>query len=432
MNNRDLLKEAIADAKAVKETAIANAKAALEEAFTPMIREKLAKKLEEMDDMDEAELDEAKKDEKEMKENFDMDESYDMEEAKTMDEADDMEEGKELDEMDLDELLRELDDMKEDDSEPVMEGEDDLINNPKGPSAHGNVAEEEEMGMGEEEEEIDLENMTEDDLKSFIEDVIADMVAAGELEGEIEGEDEEGEEEGEEEEEVKLEELFGLGKGSREEKALADIAGFFNSSYGQKLPGADAIKGLDPKSPEFKTKASKLLQTGDVAFQLGNYAAKELKSSLRGSDLLAKYLVALGIDPKTKAGGLDTGFVTTENSKKELQEALKAINILKAELNEVNLLNSKLLYVNKIFRAKNLTESQKVKVLGAFDKATTVKEAKLVFETLSSEVKEKKSQVTESMIGGASKAAGIAPTKQPILEVNNQFARWQQLAGITK
>jgi hypothetical protein len=353
-----------------------------------------------------------------------------MEEAKTMDEADDMEEGKELDEMDLDELLRELDDMKEDDSEPVMEGEDDLINNPKGPSAHGNVAEEEEMGMGEEEEEIDLENMTEDDLKSFIEDVIADMVAAGELEGEIEGEDEEGEEEGEEE--VKLEELFGLGKGSREDKALADIAGFFNSSYGQKLPGADAIKGLDPKSPEFKTKASKLLQTGDVAFQLGNYAAKELKSSLRGSDLLAKYLVALGLDPKTKASGLDTGFVTTENSKKELQEALKAINILKSELNEVNLLNSKLLYVNKIFRAKNLTESQKVKVLGAFDKATTVKEAKLVFETLSSEVKEKKSQVTESMIGGASKAAGIAPTKQPILEVNNQFARWQQLAGITK
>ena len=426
MNNRDLLKEAIADAKAVKETAIANAKAALEEAFTPMIREKLAKKLEEMDEVEEAEIEEAKKDEKEMKENFDTNESDDK-----VAEYDTMEEDDTLEEMDFEELLRELDDMKEDDSEPVMEGEDDLINNPKGPSAHGNVAEEEEMGMGEEEEEIDLENMTEDDLKSFIEDVIADMVAAGELEGEIEGEDEEGEEEGEEEE-VKLEELFGLGKGSREEKALADIAGFFNSSYGQKLPGADAIKGLDPKSPEFKTKASKLLQTGDVAFQLGNYAAKELKSSLRGSDLLAKYLVALGLDPKTKASGLDTGFVTTENSKKELQEALKAINILKAELNEVNLLNSKLLYVNKIFRAKNLTESQKVKVLGAFDKATTVKEAKLVFETLSSEVKEKKSPVTESMIGGASKAAGIAPTKQPILEVNNQFARWQQLAGITK
>ena len=306
MNNRDLLKEAIADAKAVKETAIANAKAALEEAFTPMIREKLAKKLEEMDEMDEAEDKKVAemKDEKEMKENFDMDESKEMDEAAEMYEADEVEEG-DLDEMDLDELLRELDELEEDNSEPVMEGEDDLINNPKGSTAHGNVAEEEEIEVGEEEEEIDLENMTEDDLKSFIEDVIADMVAAGELEGEIEGEDDEGEVEGEEEgedEEMKLEELFGLGKGSREDKALADIAGFFNSSYGQKLPGAGDIKGLDPKSPEFKTKASKLLQTGDVAYELGNYAAKELKSSLRGSDLLAKYLVALGLDPKTKAG----------------------------------------------------------------------------------------------------------------------------------
>ena len=64
--NRDLLKEAIADAKAVKETAIANAKAALEEAFTPFLKEKLAAKLAEIDDMEEAEIEEAKKDEKEM------------------------------------------------------------------------------------------------------------------------------------------------------------------------------------------------------------------------------------------------------------------------------------------------------------------------------------------------------------------------------
>jgi hypothetical protein len=81
-NNRDLLKEAIADAKAVKETAIANAKAALEEAFTPHLKSMLAAKLEEMDkeDVDEGydkyeeddvkeeistELDEAKKEDKE-------------------------------------------------------------------------------------------------------------------------------------------------------------------------------------------------------------------------------------------------------------------------------------------------------------------------------------------------------------------------------
>jgi hypothetical protein len=83
-----------------------------------------------------------------------------------------------------------------------------------------------------------------------------------------------------------------------------------------------------------------------------------------------------------------------------------------------------------VFKAKNLTESQKVKVLEAFDKATSIKETKLVFETLSEGLKEKKSPVNESLLrGSASKPSGVAE-KKPILEVDNQFARWQKLAGI--
>ena len=375
MNNRDLLKEAIADAKTVKETAIANAKAALEEAFTPYLREKLAAKLSEMDDMDEAEIEEAKKDEKEMKENFDMDESEYMDEAYKTNKADsmneeDMDEMKHnMDEMDLDELLRELDDMEEGKKEEMMEGEEDLINDPKGPTAHGNVAEEEEMEMGEEEEEIDLENMSEDDLKSFIEGVIADMVAAGELEGEMEGE--EGEEmEADEEEEISIDELM---DGLDERK-----------KYGGNKGDVPAAKRGDKK---------------DTAEEEG---VEDYKKKLK--EMEAK-----------------------------LEEAYAAIETVKTDLNEVNLLNAKLLYTNKIFRAKNLTESQKVKVLEAFDKATTAKEAKLVFETLLNEVKERKTgSLTESRIGGASKAAGIAPIKKPILEINDQFARWQHLAGIKK
>ena len=81
----------------------------------------------------------------------------------------------------------------------LKEEEEGLLNDPKTPTAHGNVAEEEEKEEASEEEEIDIENMDEDDLKKFIEDVIADMVAAGELEGNIEskeGEEEAGEEEG--------------------------------------------------------------------------------------------------------------------------------------------------------------------------------------------------------------------------------------------
>ena len=67
---------------------------------------------------------------------------------------------------------------------------------------------------------------------------------------------------------------------------------------------------------------------------------------------------------------------------KELEAALASVNELKSELNEVNLLNAKLLYTNKIFKAKNLTESKKVKVLKAFDNAKDVKSAKNYFRNI--------------------------------------------------
>ena len=396
MVNRDLLKEAIADAKAVKETAIVNAKAALEEAFTPYLKEKLAAKLAEMDEMDEAdEMTEMK--EKDMKETYDMEEAKHMN-KKEMDEMemDEMEmdemgmgKAKEMDEMDLDELLRELDAMDEEDStmeegkaayeyekgkkagekKAMTEEEEDLINNPGGAGnlpKYQDMVEEEDYtdedadGVEDsEDEEIDIENMDESDLKSFIEGVIADMVAAGELEGGSEGM--EGEEE-ESEEEVEINE---------------------RKKYGGNKGDVPAKKRGDKK---------------DTAEEEG---VEDYKKKLK-------------------------------EMKEELNEAYNALSTIKTELQEVNLFNAKLLYTNKIFKAKTLTESQKVKVLAAFDKAASVKEAKLVFETLSEGMKETKKTVNESMLrGSASRAAGVAE-KKPILEVNDQFARWQTLAGIKK
>jgi hypothetical protein len=123
-----------------------------------------------------------------------------------------------------------------------------------------------------------------------------------------------------------------------------------------------------------------------------------------------------------------------KTSNEDLDEAINTINTLRTELQEVNLLNAKLLYVNKIFKAKNLTESQKVKVIASFDKATTAKEAKIVFESLESTLtavtSNVKSQIKESL-GFASKAAGVAPKKQ-IVEINETISRMQQLAGIIK
>jgi hypothetical protein len=120
--------------------------------------------------------------------------------------------------------------------------------------------------------------------------------------------------------------------------------------------------------------------------------------------------------------------------RKDLEEAIDTIKTLKSELNEINLLNAKLLYSNKIFKSKNMTESQKTKVLGAFDKATTVSEVKVVFETINENfvpTEKSKKPISESIRGYASKATNsIKSTKKPIVESNEMVNRFQKLAGI--
>jgi hypothetical protein len=119
----------------------------------------------------------------------------------------------------------------------------------------------------------------------------------------------------------------------------------------------------------------------------------------------------------------------------ELEEAMSTIEELRGQLQEVNLLNAKLLYVNKVFKANNLTESQKVSVIAAFDKAETVKEVKLVFETVANNVvvKTAKTSIKESKLGMASKATGITAKKPEVItEANEAIRRMQKLAGIIK
>ena len=115
-------------------------------------------------------------------------------------------------------------------------------------------------------------------------------------------------------------------------------------------------------------------------------------------------------------------------------EEVLAENPISYELNEINLLNAKLLYTNKIFKSKNLTEHNKVKVLTSFDKAETVKEAKLIYETLKDGLTEKKVKKTvNESISMASKSVGIGPKKvdaKPIVESSQMVDRFKKLAGI--
>jgi len=347
MANRDILKEAIADAKAVKETAIANAKIALEEAFTPFLQEKFAAKLAEIDEMEEGE------DESENNEYME----EDMYETKDS-----------MDEINLDELLRELDNMEEEKIDEDGFGKFST-DGKEGFSSMGekalDEAEEEEM-----EEEFDIESMSEEDLKSFIEDVISDMVEAGELEAGHEGMEDEVEVEDEEEEEVDLDELL---REMDDEIDYDDLDRSNDDAYEKAFSSMDEARKMKKEKDEMK---------------------------------------------------------------RELDEAYKALNKIQSELNEINLLNSKLLYSNKVFKAKNLTESQKVKVLAAFDKAASKKEAQLVYETVMENLNAQtttKRPMTESVRGMASRViAGAQNTKQPIIEVNSAFDRMQKLAGIKK
>lgn len=423
MANRDLLKEAIADAKALKETAIANAKVALEEAFEPRLKSMLSAKLEEMEkeDLEEGddEMTEAKKkykddDRKDGGESKETKRTEKMKYGKDLAEAEDMDE-----EMDLDEILAELEgDLSEDArTDAEEEGYKD-----------GMEDEKEDMEDKEEDEEIDLDDMSEDDLKSFIEDVIADMVTAGELEAgdefEVEDEEVEDDEEIDVEDDTEVDVEVNEAKEDMDEgygkEDMDEAKDEMDEGIMDKLKAAYNDKELLSK---IVTVDGEKVSLKDLLGLAGAGATGGMAKSGSGKTS------SIGEDARTDAE--EEGYLDgMKDEKEDMDEMKKEIEELRSDLHETNLLNAKLLYTNKIFRAKNLKEAQKVKVLEAFDKASNVKEVKLIFETLNEGMVAKTAAPIKESLGRASKAAGNAPTKQPIMEIDPQVARWQKLAGL--
>jgi len=327
--NREMLKEAIAEAKTIKETAIASAKAALEEAFTPQLTAMFAEKLNEMDEMDEEMT-------KEMQ-----DENYSREE-----------EGLEED-FNLEEILAELGEGNEENMEEgIFEADEDDM---------------EDMG-----------DITDDKLEAMIKDILSqvltDKIEAGEIEA------------------------------------------------GDNFEKGDDEVDADDMDMDVDTEVD---MDGDEMKDDEEISLEELLAEIDSLTNLE--------EGKKKAKKEDEKKEKKDDKEKELKEAYDAIKELRTELNEVNLLNAKLLYTNKIFKSKNLTESEKVKVLNTFDKAETVKEVKLVFETLTESFKAtaKKNPIKESL-GSASRTVVAAPKQEQIIEVNDAFARMQRLAGLRK
>ena len=372
---KDLLKEAIADAKAVKETALANAKIALEEAFTPRLQSMLSHKLAE--ELEDDETLATEEDEMMLGTEEGYGEGYEGEEDETM--------------------TTEEDEMgSEEDDTMTTEEEDEMMVGTMG----GEEAEDDDDEIGGEEED-----MSDLDLESIIK----------ELEAEMGGEEDETMTT-EEEEEMENPEITELKRiRERISKRLTELE---SSGIGTGDNKVDDLTGGTeyPEEGDFVAEE----EEGDEEVNLDEVirALREMNGDVPAED------------------EEDTAGMTEEEAeemKSDLEEAYKVIKSLKNTINEVNLLNAKLLYTNKLFRNFDLNEKQKVKVVENFDRASSLREVKLVFATLGENLnvarKTQNRVVKESFASRPTKGtkpAGI------ITEGSSLAMRFQKLANIKK
>jgi len=368
----DLLKESIADAKAVRETALANAKTFLEENFAASMKEMFAEKLKE-----------------EM-----------AEEAKT-----ETEEGE----------------IKEKLASSGIGGEKGNVadmQHPKSPSASANKTSTETSGKGIEVvklEEKEVEKEVEEDAEVTSEEL--DEILA-ELESEVsekevcEEKDDKVHNESLEEESVNLDEL--IAELEEEQAAPAPVP----------APATATAPVVDPATAVHQTTPAPA--PAPVTGQVPSPSEGEEESV--SAEEMAEALVAINEE--------------NESLKSQLGEYEKTVKYLKGVLNETNLLNAKLLYTNKLFKGKNLTEEQKLKVINTFDLTKNIREVKLAYTVLAESINsgasvvKKKTNATAQTITEGLASKPVPSTKPEVAivapEASELASRLQKLAGITK
>jgi len=342
----DLLKEAIADAKAVRETALENAKMALEEAFTPRLQNMLSQKIQnEIEDEDD-DLEE-RGDDDEMEERAMNDEDEDPSDEHSEEEM------KEEEEDDVDEGIIEIDGVKY--APVVSEEEDDEMDE---------IAKDEDEDM---EEDLDLESVIK----------------------ELESELEEGEEDDDKEEVEEQSTSSGIGKGT-----------------GVKL--ASSSDEEDPQGAKLKEGEEKDEDEMDEDIDLDEVlkALSEEEDEEKEMDEVSEL-------------------------KSDLAEHRSVIETLRGKLNEVNLLNAKLLFTNKLFRKYGLNNEQKMKVVEQFDRASNLREVKLVYSTLGESFgSARKNEINESKGSASKPIASTKPEKEVITESSDLRDRFKKLANL--
>jgi len=364
----ELLKQAVADAEAVRDTAIANAKLALEESITPAIKSMLAKRLR-------AELD--------------------MPKAKEEPEG-----GHEGDEKELEKKEADADsaEMKKE----TLDSSDLGAGDNKEPDGFDTSV------IGDEGEEVPSDAPeSEDDYYDDWDDSDFDLdEIIKELEGDISEDSlvEKKEDEEEEGEEHEMEEA------SHEAGAADPVA----------------------KKPESEKKD----HTVEVPEKEEGEGEGEEEKKLDLEAIIRELVAEAGEDEEDDESHEQ---MATElaSLKAELAEYREAVTLLRDKLQEVHLLNAKLLYTNKLFQKGKLTNEQSIRVLDSFDRAKTLREVKMVYALMVENIKavrtegrvpSRKKVVAEGLASRTT--ASTAPKKEQLLEENSQIKRLQYLAGI--
>tara|TARA_B100002019_G_scaffold40444_1_gene33871 strand:+ start:1199 stop:2254 length:1056 start_codon:yes stop_codon:yes gene_type:complete len=348
----DLLKEAIADAKAVRETALENAKMALEEAFTPHLKSMLSAKLSEED------VEEGMHDEDDPRREDDDEDDVDEMGMKPRREDDD-EEGK-------DEGMHDDPRREDDDEDEVDEGEIIEIDGVK----YAPVVE------GEHEDDEKEDDMEEElDLESVIKELETEIAESENVDEELEEGDKPRREDDDEE---KKDESVNEEEELEEEEEIDEQSTSSGIGKGTGVKMASASDEEDPGKGKIKE--------------------------------------------------------SVEAMQNELNEYKEAVTFLREKLHEVNILNAKLLYTNRLFKEYVLSNDQKMKVVETFDRAQTTREIKLVYSTLAESFNDrgeinKKRSVKES---ASRKTNTTKPQTKIISEEDNVANRFKKLAGILK
>ena len=400
MASSKLLKEAIADAKAVRETALANAKIQLEEAFTPRLKSMLSQKLR-------AEAEDMESDEDEVKEAYGDDEEKEEEKVE-----------------------------EEYSSSNIGAGDGGTTSgqNNKKPTYHDAGAEDELSAAGvtstSKKPEAEVEDYTfeksiteveeEEDEKEMKEG--EDMESDSNTDNVDEyGHDDESEDQSEDDLDLEsiireLEQELHYGDNEMEEESEEDN---IDSDEFEKMgeEADDVDSAMDADDPH--AVMAKESEENDEEEMNIEEIIKELEEEEKAEE-----------DEKEKVE-------ESKRLKKELAEAISVIKSLKSTINEVNLLNAKLLFSNKLFRSYNLTNEQKSKVIDSLDRTTNVREVKLVYSTLAESMKfsnaSTKKAVKQIAEGASRVQKSTKPTTQEVISESTSYAnRFKELAGILK